>query len=184
MSLQNRNFPNGTEAVIQALQVCKSLHQNQIKAILRHYNENLVDRSFKQLVQSQLIFSHASGFVTLTPKPVTIERTTIAAFWVFLAYFEKANLAFSKGRYPANIVFTIGNDHYEIVSVPADGNAEVGHIAVREPLKVATKMILVFLSEESKKQFNRTILPNIPCLIAVVEAPPTEDNPNVYYEKL
>lgn len=136
------------ENVITCLETFGCLTLEQVKQIIRksapHLSDNKIEGTVNRLKTTQQIhISENNKFVALNPMELqTPKQTTIAAFWLFLDFYNAANGCFSKANYPGEIVFIADNKVYRIVIVADTNCAELSLLKASQQVDGITDFIV------------------------------------------
>lgn len=109
-------YPDGSRELFELLQSFEVLHERQIASyFMKRYDGWTMDRvkgMLKSLLDIRAIVVK-KGFVSMK-SDVSVNENRILAFWILLKYMDKYTI-FDVASYPGEIVFTEGDDVYEII---------------------------------------------------------------------
>lgn len=152
------------ENVITCLETFGCLTLEQVKQIVSksapHLNENKIDGTINKLKATQQIhISENNKFVALNPMELqTPKQTTIAAFWLFLDFYNAANGCFSKANYPGEIVFIADSKVYRIVIMADPNCAELSLLKASQQIDGITDFIVSLHTDFDK--VNQSLFPD------------------------
>ena len=148
--------PDGTKDLIELLESFDALHERQIAAyFMKRYDGWSIERVrglLKSLVDIRAI-RIKDGYVAIK-ESTQVNKNRVLAFWILLKYMDKDTI-FDVARYPGEIVFTSGDEVYEIVVADDDFPRKVAFLQRRykgyenTKLDIAVKDIIAEIDTEA-----------------------------------
>lgn len=174
-------LPEGSKAVLHALKTCRVLKKEQLIKLNQKYSEPYAEKLLKTLERKNLLYTDNFGYVSVERGNFFSSRGNVASFWMLLEWIDKVGDRYSRGNYPAEIVFTLNNTNIEIIVCLSDGQEELGHLIGRQEPAIPTRYIIIFFNEKMLLSYDKNKLPNHDFLFVSIKYDKETDLPLFKY---
>lgn len=183
--IKNKEYPDGTETLMNLLEIFSVLKRNQIEIYLmetdKTFNKERTKKLIDDLIEMDEIHEDEDQTLFIKTKKENRENL-IKAFWVFLKFASESS-AFDIARYPAEIVFKHKDEISEIIVCDGDFLDRLDFLSKRKKRKNKCHYYLL-LQSNTIEDLDDDLYPDEPFTIITMSEEKNSKTPKLVYHEI